>query len=642
VADITTVLEIDVRDEQFKKAQAELDSFLDKLKDAASLSGMVGSSKAVVARKQVTGLEGIVDRKAKTQMDDYGKAMRDATKNTTLFTAQMIKTTTNLAFDSGKKLVSAFTSLTKSLVGTGGLIAGITSMATLAGIIKTAGSTQQKAFMSNALGINPNDVERMSSTWGQLGDVGSILSALESERESPGSMAMAQLGYTPGQARQTNVLDVFDRLIEKSEEIIRSPLGINETAIAAAGLQNVIDVPFLKRLRNIGPEGISQIRERDAQYREATRLQDPRQWQAFGSEMGLRKLRLETTFQNALTPLLDPILHVMDTLRSKFMEGGKGGLGEIIDRVKTALEAFDKGLSTNNWDSFWGELKKGAADLWDSVLPLATGAWKAIGESFAKAFPEETESLKEFMEAIKNLSKLINSIVGIYTGTADTVNAMTSGSLIDQLESGLADMGIVSGRGKLSAGIGTYGKDIQEAADKYGMDPTLMAAMIMQESGFNPHAVSPKGAKGISQFMSGTAEQYVEGGAYAAYNDPHAAIMGMGKYMQSLGGTQAEIAAAYNAGPGRLAEAKRKAREAGMPDDWMKFLPSETQTYLKKVGAYQGVAREQVAGLSQGAPMTRGIPMDKTVKVVIQNKHSSADPIVNSARMLGTSKLGGR
>ena len=132
MSDITAVLEIDVQDAKFKTAQAELDSFLSKLQEASKLSGLIGSSKAMVARPSGALMA------PKTQMDDFGKSLKDATSKTGLFSAQLAKTTTGIAIDSGKKLGNAFVSLTKTIMGTGGLVAGITSMATLAGIIKTS------------------------------------------------------------------------------------------------------------------------------------------------------------------------------------------------------------------------------------------------------------------------------------------------------------------------------------------------------------------------------------------------------------------------------------------------------------------------------------------------------------------------
>jgi soluble lytic murein transglycosylase-like protein len=53
-----------------------------------------------------------------------------------------------------------------------------------------------------------------------------------------------------------------------------------------------------------------------------------------------------------------------------------------------------------------------------------------------------------------------------------------------------------------------YAQLVLPVAAKYGIDWRLVAAVIQAESGFNAHAVSPKGAVGLMQVMPGTAALY--------------------------------------------------------------------------------------------------------------------------------------
>ena len=117
-----------------------------------------------------------------------------------------------------------------------------------------------------------------------------------------------------------------------------------------------------------------------------------------------------------------------------------------------------------------------------------------------------------------------------------------------------------------------YKEDFIQAGQQYGVDPNLLMAMAYTESGLNPNAVSPAGAKGISQFMPGTAAQY---GLQDPFN-PQQSIDAQARYVRDLisqVGPQNAIPA-YNAGPGAV------KKYGGVPPY------KETQNYVKKVNEY--------------------------------------------------------
>jgi hypothetical protein len=89
------------------------------------------------------------------------------------------------------------------------------------------------------------------------------------------------------------------------------------------------------------------------------------------------------------------------------------------------------------------------------------------------------------------------------------------------------------------------------AATRWNVSAALLAAQLMAESGFNPFAVSPAGARGIAQFMPGTAASY---GLHDPF-DPVAAIDAqahlMSDLIRQLGSPELALAG-YNAGPGAV------------------------------------------------------------------------------------------
>ena len=95
---------------------------------------------------------------------------------------------------------------------------------------------------------------------------------------------------------------------------------------------------------------------------------------------------------------------------------------------------------------------------------------------------------------------------------------------------------------------------LKHAATAANLSPTLLSALVWQESRWNPAAISPKGAIGLAQLMPGTARDL---GVNPA--DPAANLIGGARYLRYLldqfGGDVEKALAAYNAGPGRVRSA---------------------------------------------------------------------------------------
>ena len=95
---------------------------------------------------------------------------------------------------------------------------------------------------------------------------------------------------------------------------------------------------------------------------------------------------------------------------------------------------------------------------------------------------------------------------------------------------------------------------VAELAQKYDLSPKLIEALVWQESRWNTMAVSPVGARGLTQLMPGTARML---GVNAS--DPHSNLEGGARYLRmqldAFDGDVLLALAAYNAGPQRVVKA---------------------------------------------------------------------------------------
>jgi hypothetical protein len=168
--------------------------------------------------------------------------------------------------------------------------------------------------------------------------------------------------------------------------------------------------------------------------------------------------------------------------------------------------------------------------------------------------------------------------VGIYIGNGQMIAAPKAGEVVKIQDAGtpavirrvLPEQTMPTTMSGSSALAGVpYADLFTRAADRHGVDASLLAAVASQESGFDSQAVSPAGARGLMQFMPATAA-----GLGVDPLDPASAIDGAARYLSSLtsefGSTELALAA-YNAGPGTV------RRHGEIPPY------AETQNYVRAV-----------------------------------------------------------
>lgn len=165
--------------------------------------------------------------------------------------------------------------------------------------------------------------------------------------------------------------------------------------------------------------------------------------------------------------------------------------------------------------------------------------------------------------------------------TIVTVNSKDTPSSIKELSKTRPGFSPASVSGKKAESL--FHPIVLQAANRYQVDPALINAIIMAESGYNPKAVSKRGARGLMQLMPRTAQAL---GVKDSFN-PEQNIDGGVRYFKQLvnqfNGDIKLALAAYNAG-------SRNVRfYQGIPPF------KATRFYIKKVFKYYHIYKNQPA-----------------------------------------------
>ena len=171
------------------------------------------------------------------------------------------------------------------------------------------------------------------------------------------------------------------------------------------------------------------------------------------------------------------------------------------------------------------------------------------------------------------------------------------GSTISSPSGPPADGPVAASPGLTSSGASADWKDdrldriVREAAERHKVDPALVKAVITTESGWNPQAVSRKGAVGLMQLIPQTAQRFGVNNSF----DPAQNVEGGTTYLRSLldryNGDLSKSLAAYNAGE------RAVDLSGGVPDyrETRMYVQKVTNTYFRP-----GSGRDQRSGARRG------------------------------------------
>lgn len=128
---------------------------------------------------------------------------------------------------------------------------------------------------------------------------------------------------------------------------------------------------------------------------------------------------------------------------------------------------------------------------------------------------------------------------------------------------------------------------VEQIAQREGLTPDLLRAVIEKESSRLPCAVSPKGAQGLMQLMPETARQLGVRDPFDPAENVSAGARLLGALLSRYGGDLALVLGAYNAGPAYI-------------DAFGRLPPfRETRDYVSSI---LGMLRDGASGRAEAAP----------------------------------------
>ncbi len=196
-------------------------------------------------------------------------------------------------------------------------------------------------------------------------------------------------------------------------------------------------------------------------------------------------------------------------------------------------------------------------------LPIKMNGASQVEESFESVLEQASSALESSAPIID--PELLVGNTGLLSSKS-TLYPLVSGSY-ESVYPRLSQTEIQELMPRIDAAIETY-------SQQYDLDPKLVRAVMKQESGFQPFALSTSGAMGLMQLMPGTAQGLGVTDAYNIEQNIKGGTQYLSYQLEAFNGDLELALAAYNAGP----NAVRKYN--GIPPY------QQTQDYVKKVTNY--------------------------------------------------------
>lgn len=275
-----------------------------------------------------------------------------------------------------------------------------------------------------------------------------------------------------------------------------------------------------------------------------------------------------------------------------------------------------------------------AGQAWTDVIDLGVNAFTHLVNTTLPAFDHALLDAAEFLDNLNpfstkpsaaNLEKLppdVTRKIGAATAKqAKIPSTVGATGIVDALQG--AD---ISGSPMVPKGTTAFSQFFKSAATATGVDQKMLEALGFGESGFNPKAVSHKGARGIMQIMPGNKGPFP--GASLADLDNPAKNIAMGsehfaRLLRKYRGNEDLAVAAYNRGEGNVPvgsdidDVLNKADAAGftetrrLVEQYHQYLSGHATVYVRseKTGELLGhtkvpmMPHPGISGLSTDSPL---------------------------------------
>jgi len=590
----TSILQVQVDDEAFKKFQADFEKYNATVQTLPLAWGRIEAAinkttEQIDAQTEaLTKAIGATDQAADRQ-GRFNRTLRE-----TAGTWGAISRWTRMAVQEGRQLLGIYGAISSRVTQTavsllrwgtvGALGAGLAGAGGLWGISALAGGAGATRRASQGLGLGPGDLRAFETNYDKMTDTRSMLGNISAARNNPDRRwALISMGLNPDASTAELALQAPRRAKEIYEE------GGQSTAYARArGLLEIFTEEDLQRLHAMTVQEIEASRQMVEQDRRRMAVSDTlaRRWQSLAVQFDRASQVVQTVFLDALSPLAPEIEKLSDA---------------FTEAVKTALSL---------------DVMRGA------INTLATGI-RTAGDYISSA--EFLDDIRRFgstveavWRAVARVANWINGLfpasgigtpagAGVVPGAAGALIGSAAWHSIDTSDAGRMavhrrmappDYSLGSAPGVDASGVDPWtwlrlgqrgGTPFADIEARHGLPAGLLDRIWQRESGRGRRmGPSSAGARGHFQFMPETGREY------GLQVDPRTgrddfldlgrSSAAAGAYMSDLlvrfRGDLAKAVAGYNWGP-RYVE--RAVRDHG--ENWRNDprLPQETRAYLAAV-----------------------------------------------------------